>query len=107
MRRITESLMLLLGIGLAIAYGLEEELASFVFVCLIIVDLYVGMLVEGLRFTQFIFLVAFIPHIVLVMLSVYNLIALVVYCCFLLASITLVLLFGMGDLSRFAITGPF
>jgi len=49
--RITERAMYLLGIGLAVAYGLQEFLVCFILACLIIITTYIGALTEGLRFT--------------------------------------------------------
>lgn len=107
MRRIFERLTYVLGVGLAIAYGLEEFLASFIIACLIIVNFYIGALVEGIRFVQWFYLVAFIPHLVLIVMDVYSVIALVIYCVFLAIALLLVFIFGEGDLDRFKISGPF
>ena len=105
--RIFERLMYLLGVGLAIAYGMEEFLACFILACLIIVDVYIGALVEGIRFIQFFYLVAFIPHLVLIVMDVYHLAALVIYCLFLGIAILVSFLWGEGNLNRFKITGPY
>ena len=67
--RISERLMYLLGIALAITYGLEEFLWSFILVCLILVVIIVGAAFEGLRFFQWIFIVAFIGQIILVIMG--------------------------------------
>jgi hypothetical protein len=48
--RICERLTYFFGVCLAISYGLEEWLASFIIACLIIIITYIGALVEGIRF---------------------------------------------------------
>lgn len=105
--RIFERLTYVFGIALAIAYGLEEFLASFIIACLIIINTYIGALVEGLRFVQWFYLVAFIPHIVLIVMDVYSIVALVIYCIFLGLAILAVIIFGEGNMDKFELTGPF
>lgn len=105
--RIFERLMYLLGVALAFTYGFEEFLASFILVCLILVTAFVGALVEGIRFIQWIYLVAFIPHIVLVVMDVYNIIPLIIYCCFLAFAIIITCIYGEANFSRLNLIGPF
>jgi hypothetical protein len=105
--RIFERITYVLAIGLAIAYGLEEFLASFIIACLIILNTYIGALVEGLRFIQWFYLVAFIPHIVLIIMDVYSVIALIIYCIFLAIAIICAINFGEGNLDKFELTGPY
>jgi hypothetical protein len=105
--RIFERLTYLFAIGLAIAYGLEEFLACFIIACIIIITTYIGAIVEGLRFIQWFYLVAFIPHLVLIVMDVYSIIALAIYCTFLFITLLAVFLYGEGNMDRFELTGPF
>lgn len=105
--RISERLMYLLGIALAITYGLEEFLWSFILVCLILVVIIVGAAFEGLRFFQWIFIVAFIGQIVLVIMDVFSYIALAIYCSFLGIAIICSIIFGEATFDRVKMTGPF
>ena len=105
--RIFERLTYLLGTALAFTYGFEEFLASFILVCLILVCVFVGALVEGIRFIQWIYLVGFIPHIVLVVMDVYNDIALFIYCCFLAFAILITIIYGEANFSRLKLVGPY
>ena len=105
--RISERLMYLLGIALAITYGLEEFLWSFILVCLILVVIIVGAAFEGLRFFQWIFIVAFLGQIILVIMDVFSLIALGIYCTFLGFSIICSIIFGEANFDRVKMTGPF
>ena len=105
--RISERLMYLLGIALAITYGLEEFLWSFILVCLILVVIIVGAAFEGLRFFQWIFIIAFIGQIVLVIMDVFSYIALAIYCTFLAIAILCSLIFGEANFDRTKMTGPF
>ena len=50
---------------------------------------------------------AFIGHIVLVVMDVFSIIALIIYCSFLLFSILCTIAFGEGNLDRIEMTGPF
>ena len=95
--RIGELLMYLLGICLAVAYALEEFLYCFVFAILIIAVTVVSFFLEGLRLTQYIFLVAFIAHLVLIIMDVYSIVPLIIFCTFLSISILLNLLYGCSD----------
>ena len=99
--------MYFLGVCLAVTYGLEEFLWSFALVCTLILVIMIGAAYEGLRFCQWLFIVAFIGQIVLVVMDVFSLIALVIYCSFLLLSILCAILFGEGNLDRIEMTGPF
>lgn len=105
--RIFERLMYLFGVALAVAYGLEEFLACFILVCLILVVTFIGAIVEGIRFIQWIYLVAFIPHIVLIVMDVYHLAALIIYCCFLAFAIIITIIYGEANFSRLKLVGPF
>lgn len=105
--RIFERLTYLLGTALAFTYGFEEFLASFILVCLILVCVFVGALVEGVRFIQWIYLVAFIPHIVLVVMDVYAIAALIIYCCFLAFAILITIIYGEANFSRLKMVGPY
>ena len=105
--RIFERLTYLLGTALAFTYGFEEFLASFILVCLILVCSFIGALVEGIRFIQWIYLVGFIPHIVLVVMDVYNDIALIIYCCFLAFAILITIIYGEANFSRLKLVGPY
>ena len=105
--RIFERLTYLLGTALAFTYGFEEFLASFILVCLILVCAFVGATVEGVRFIQWIYLVAFIPHIVLVVMDVYNMAALIIYCCFLAFAIIITWIYGEANFSRLSLVGPY
>jgi hypothetical protein len=105
--RIFERLMYLLGTALAITYGLEEFLASFILVCLILICVFVGALVEGIRFIQWIYLVAFIPHIVLIVMDVYSIAALVIYSSFLVFAIIITIIYGEANFSRLKLVGPY
>ena len=105
--RISERLMYLLGIALAITYGLEEFLWSFILVCLILVVIIVGAAFEGLRFFQWIFIIAFIGQIILVTMDVYSVIALAIYCTFLGIAIICSFIFGEANFNGVKMTGPF
>ena len=105
--RISERLMYLLGIALAITYGLEEFLWSFILVCLILIVIIVGAAFEGLRFFQWIFIIAFIGQIILVIMDVFSLIALAIYCTFLGIAILCSIIFGEANFNRVSMTGPF
>jgi len=105
--RIFERLTYLLGTALAFTYGFEEFLASFILVCLILVSSFIGALVEGIRFIQWIYLIAFIPHIVLVVMDVYEIAALVIYCSFLLFAILITIIYGEANFSRLKLVGPY
>jgi hypothetical protein len=105
--RIFERLTYLLGTALAFTYGFEEFLASFILVCLILICAFVGAVIEGIRFIQWIYLVAFIPHIVLVVMDVYNIAALAIYCSFLAFSIIITIIYGEANFSRLKLVGPY
>lgn len=59
--RIWERLSYLFGVGLAITYGLEEYIASLVMLGLTGLALVIGAFMEGYRFPQWVFIIAFIP----------------------------------------------
>lgn len=105
--RIFERLMYILGVALAFTYGFEEFLASFILVCLILLTVLIGAFVEGIRFIQWIYLVAFIPHIVLVVMDVYSEIALAIYCSFLAFAIAITFIYGEANFSRLKLVGPY
>ena len=105
--RFFERLTYALGVCLAFTYGFEEFIGSFVLVCLIIVTSFIGAVVEGLRFTQWIFLVAFVPHIVLVIMDVFSYIALGIYCSFLAFSIIMSFVFGEANFNDIELIGPY
>ena len=107
MGRISERLMYFLGICLAITYGLELFYFSFFLVCAIILVTFIGAALEGLRIYQFIFLIAFIPHIILVVLDIFSFLALTIYCTFLSCAILGNILFGEGNLDKIQMTGPY
>jgi len=71
------------------------------------VNTYIGALVEGMRFSQWIYLIAFIPHIVLIVMDVYSIIALVIYCVFLATAILANIIFGEGNFNKFTMSGPY
>jgi hypothetical protein len=52
--------MYFLGVCLAVTYGLELFLWSFILVCLLLLVIIIGAIFEGIRFFQWIFIVAFI-----------------------------------------------
>jgi hypothetical protein len=95
--RVSEVLTYFLGACLAVAYGFQEFLIAFVLVGIILIVVLVGAILEGVRFFQWFFLVAFISQIVLVVMDVYSVIALAIYCTFLSISVFACILFGMGD----------
>jgi len=105
--RIFERLTYFLGTALAFTYGFEEFLASFILVCAILVCAFVGAIVEGVRFIQWIYLVAFIPHIVLVVMDVYSIAALIIYSCFLAFAIIITMIYGEANFSRLSLIGPY
>ena len=98
--RIGEFLMYLLGIALAVAYALEEFMYCFVIAALIIALSVVCFFTEGFRLPQYIFLVAFTAHLVLIIMDVYHIIPLIIFCSFLAFSIFLCLVYGCGDFSK-------
>jgi hypothetical protein len=105
--RISERLMYLLGIALAITYGLEEFLWSFVLVCVILIVIIVGAAFEGLRFFQWIFIIAFIGQIILVIMDVFSVVALAIYCTFLGLAILCSIIFGEANFNNVEMSGPF
>jgi hypothetical protein len=105
--RITELLMYILGVALAVTYALEEFLWCFVLVCLILVVFFIGAYTEGIRFFQWVFLVAFTAHIILVIMDVYSVIALVIYCTFLGFAIIATIIFGWSNFDRVKLSGPY
>ena len=105
--RISERLVYAFGVGLAITYGLEEFLGSFVLVILILITAIVGAIVEGVRFFQWLYYIAFIPQIVLVVMDVYSLIALGIYCTFLGIAILASIFFGETNFNRLKMNGPY
>lgn len=107
MGRISERLMYFLGICLAITYGLELFYFSFFLVCAIILTTFIGAVLEGLRIYQFLFLIAFLPHIILVVLDIFSFVALTIYCTFLCCAIIGNLVFGEGNLDRIIMNGPY
>jgi hypothetical protein len=99
--------MYLLGIALAITYGLEEFLWSFVLVCVILIVIIVGAAFEGLRFFQWIFIIAFIGQIILVIMDVFSVVALAIYCTFLGLAILCSIIFGEANFNNVEMSGPF
>lgn len=95
------------AVGLAIAYGFEAFIASFVLLCLTAFTLIIGAGIEGLRFPQWFFAVAFVSQIVLVVLEVFSYIALAIYCTFLAFSILTSLIWGENNLSTIYMVGPY
>jgi uncharacterized membrane protein len=63
--------------------------------------------VEGIRFAQWIYLVAFVPHIVLVIMDVFSYVALGIYCTFLAFSIIVALIFGEANFNKMKMIGPY
>ena len=59
--RLTERLMYLFGIAFAIAYGFEDFIWCLVFIIILAIVLTVGIIVEGYRLFQWLFLIVFIP----------------------------------------------
>ena len=57
--RITEPLIYILGVALAITYYLEEFVWCLLLVILIIATVILAAIFDGIRFFQWIFLVAF------------------------------------------------
>jgi hypothetical protein len=98
--RVSELLTYFLGICLAVAYGLQEFLICFILAAIIILVVLIGAIVEGLRLFQWFFLVAFTAHLVLIIMDVYSVVALAIYCTFLGISIILTLLYGQADFSK-------
>jgi len=105
--RITEKLMYFLGACLAVTYGLELWLWSFIFVLLILLVIILGAIFEGIRFFQWIFIVAFIGQVILVIMDTFSYIALGIYCVFLLTAIILTLIWGEANFDRVKLSGPF
>jgi len=99
--------MYFLGVCLAIAYGMKEYMYSFTLVCALILVILIGAVLEGLRFYQYIFIIAFVFQIVLVVMDIFSYIALAVYCILLILPIIGILIFGEGNLDRLEMTGPF
>lgn len=105
--RIWERLSYLFGIGLAITYGMEEYLASLILLSLTGLSLLIGAFVEGFRFPQWVFIIAFVSQIVLVVLAVFSIIALCIYCVFLAYAITVNFIFGENNMDKFQVHGPY
>ena len=59
--RLTERLMYFFGIAFAIAYGFESYTWCLVFMVVVAAVLPIGILYEGFRFMQWVFLIVFIP----------------------------------------------
>lgn len=105
--RIWERLVYLLGVALAFTYGFELFVWSFLVVCMITVTTFLGAMLEGIRFSQWVYLVAFIPHIVLIIMDVYSIIALIIYCCFLSFAIISSFIFGEANFNLLKLIGPY
>lgn len=105
--RLTERLMYVFGIAFAIAYGLEDLTWCVVFIIALSIVLIAGVLFEGFRFFQWIFLIVFIPQCVLVYFGEYNLIAEIILCLVIFLGILNNIVFGEADFSRLKLTGPF
>ena len=105
--RVSEFLLYLFGVCLAFTYGFQLFLWSFIFVLLILLTAFIGALIEGIRFFQWVFLVGFTGQIILVIMDVYSIIALVIYCLFLGFSILATIIFGWGDFAKMEMRGPY
>ena len=105
--RVSELLLYFFGVCLAFTYGFELFLWSFILVILILLTAFIGALIEGIRFFQWVFLVGFTGQIVLVVMDVYSIIALVIYCLFLGFAIIATLVYGWGDFSKLKMRGPY
>lgn len=105
--RLTERLMYVFGIAFAIAYGFESFIWCIVFIVILSVVLIAGMIYEGFRFFQWIFLIVFIPQCFLVFMGEYNLIAEIILCLVILCGILSSILFGEATFDRLKLTGPF
>jgi hypothetical protein len=78
-----------------------------VFIFAISVTLVAGILYEGLRFFQWLFLIVFIPQCFLVFMGEYNLIAEIILCVVIVLGILTTILFGESNFERVKLTGPF
>ena len=105
--RVTERLMYLFGIAFAIAYGFEDFIWCLVFIIILSIVLIAGIIIEGFRLFQWIFLLVFIPQCFLVFMGEYNLIAEIFLCIVIFLGILMTLLFGEGNFNRLKLSGPF
>lgn len=104
--RIFERLMYLFGCSLAILYFYEMYLWCYINAAVIVTLTVIGGMYEGIRYPQWLFLLGFTAHLVLICLNVYNIFALIIYCTFLAFAIGMTIMFGEANLDRIKIDGP-
>lgn len=99
--------MYLFGIAFAIAYAFEDFLWCCVFMVVLALVLLAGIIYEGFRIFQWLFLIVFIPQCFLVFMKEFNLIAEIILCLVIFFGILATILYGEGDFDRLVLTGPY
>ena len=105
--RLTERLMYVFGIAFAIAYGFESYTWCLFFIVIVTVTLIAGIIYEGYRIFQWIFLIVFIPQCFLVFMGEYNIIAEIILCTVIFLGILTTIIYGEANFDKLKLTGPF
>lgn len=105
--RLTERLMYFFGVGLAVAFALEELIWCIVFAALVFCTIIAGCIYDGFRLFQWLFIIVFIPQCLLIGFQEYNMVAEIIFCTVLFFGILVLFIYGEGNFNRVELKGKY
>lgn len=105
--RLTERLMFIFGAGLAVVFALELYIYCLVFCALILITIIVAIFTEGFRIFQWLFVIVFIPQVLLVFMEEYNIVALIIFSTVVFFGLITPIFYGDSNFSLVELSGPY